>query len=580
MSQPFSRWYPALATGVVRKGYDPGEVHLEDRRGRYLAMVSENEIPLLDLLDGKHSVASLLGAFHQATGRLSPPELLALLNRLAKAGALAEAPPMPAGVGTAQRPISGQRVANLFDLQWMIRLHGAGRQRRSLPGWIAVVALLLACAPAVALGLCGWSMPPATPAALLLSLAAAAGALSWRGLCRWATATYLGGRPVSGIGLRLRFGIPFFDVHAATPAKLNSREQTTLSLVGVASLGAAALGAGLVAPESLFWGAFAALMLDLCPFARSDGALLVEHTFGIRWTRGRAASYLASTLLSRLGSAQRPGGEEGRLLATLVVWSGYVCIAAPFVIAPAAVWLLDAMVVSVFGTGGLAAAVPAVWVLFWATVAMLVGLGRYVAVLLGLAAQLTARFFESELLEQRSPDTGWLLQLEQALCTTDLELPEEPGKLLTAGQLVHVAPGQQYPEPDHDLPSFAIVLQGAAQLVRREVSGMTHVSGTANIGFIIGRGENPPRRWRFRAQAVEPCVIWELGDAHRAAPQVAALLARAGQVDSLENDPASWALGPDGVRQLAALARDQDAQGTLTEQQLERLCPNSWRDTP
>lgn len=583
--QPFTRWPPRLVEGIRRRTLDSGETVLEGEDGRYLASVPAHLAPLLDLLDGRHTVADLLGALARSSGRLSPPELLSFLSSLKGAGALVSAAQFPVGADQARGLVVSRLGARLSDLQWMFPLRsragawprgrGLLMGRQSLGFGLAAGALVALLA---SLALAGLPKLVVDSDSFVLMFTGMSLALSFRGCVRFLTATLLG-RPPRSAGIRMRFGVPFIDVNAATPAGLAPRGQTLFALMGLGGLALFAGIAGLVAHPSLFWGGLAAFLLDACPFARSDGALLLERMLGIRWTRGRAAAYLASSLLHKLGTAQRPEGEESRLLLTLAIWSAYVCVLTPLVIVPGTAAMMESMVLALVAAGLTPLWLLNAWGALWLgglAVAAVVHAGFLLA---GLLRQLTARFFESQLLEQRSPDESWAIPLRDALTASAVDPPEELGTLLGAGHLVHMSAGQLYPETDRFLPAYALVIQGSALVTRTEVSGMTHISGRAEPGWIMGRGQNPRHGWRFRLKAEEPVVIWELEEPDDLGSAASRLLAMAQQVDNLEHNPAVWSLGPAGVRLLAALPGSPEPTA-LSREQLEAVCPPTWRDLP
>ncbi|MBM4372365.1 MAG: hypothetical protein FJ098_11970, partial [Deltaproteobacteria bacterium] len=339
-------------------------------------------------------------------------------------------------------------------------------------------------------------------------------------------------------------------VDPRSAAGLSRLRQVLLAALGLLALGAASLPYLLAQEGSLTrvagMAALFSLVLNLCPFARSDGSLLLEALLGVPWLRGRTLRYLRQGLASQLRTWRTPSREERRLLGVLVLWAAWCALALPLLVFPAVIAALDAT------SGLLSMAVSADDALL-SMAGLLLGLGLAAVFCLTsvfsvfLAASVTLRTLRTFL----PPGTGRpaaadLPALEVALASAGLPRDSAPA-LAASGRWVSLGPEDEYPgrRGNGSMP-LALLVRGKARVRRTEVSGMEHDVAEAAAGWIVPGGA--AWRWSLRGTAETLLLVVD-----EVPPSSEVLAGRARLISSLEACSALWALGPDALRILAAL---------------------------
>ncbi|MFH1529128.1 MAG: hypothetical protein ABIK09_00160 [Pseudomonadota bacterium] len=552
---PFHAWKPTLRADVHLRDDRSGDLILLGPRGGFLAALPARWRPLLGRMDGRLDVGALLVEDARLSGRFDPRSLVGLLERLASLDAFTERPPriptaeatptvldrLLAGLGRClDINLTGPSPAPWDPGRWTIPVFGL------LVLVVHVMILFLFLDGVITSGEAG------LPRALSQAGAAFGGlalSMTLRGLVRWYV-LFIGRRPARRVGLRVRLGLPFLDVDPRAAGALSRTRQIALALSGIGAL-AVASGAMLFLPGGgplaavAGRAALAALIFDLCPFARSDGSLLLESILGISWLRGRTLRYLRQGLAARFLRGRASETEEWRLLLVLGLWAVWAGLALPLVAFPALRSALDI-------TGALLADAVATEDALSSVLGLVIGL--YLALLFCvvsvfgvlLAASFILRSLQA-LMPIRAgatvgPEPG---ALPEALGALGLD-EGLAGPLAAAGRWFRLGAGDVFPVPGAPFEGVALLVAGRAAVQRREVSGLVHDVAEAGPGWVIqGQPGVPGWRWSLYTRGVALVLVLD-------PPVEDALGALAGRIRGYEDCPALWGLGPDGVRWAAS----------------------------
>lgn len=547
----FHDWRPALRGDIHLREDVTGEVILLGPRGGFLAALPARWRPLLARMDGGMDVATLLTEDAGHTGRYDPRGLTGLLRRLCGLGAFADPiPPIPSAEAT---PTVLDRLLEALGRGLDLNLTGPAPAPWDPGRWtIPVFGLLVLAAHVLILFLFLDGLISSGEAGLARPLAYAGAAIggfslsmTLRGLVRWYV-LFVGRRPARRVGLRVRLGLPFLDVDPRAASALTRRQQTAVAGAGLLALAVAA-GAMLFLPGGGPLAAIAgraaliALVFDLCPFARSDGSLLLESLLGIHWLRGRTLRYLRQGLVARILRRRAAAAEEWRLLLVLASWALWAGLALPFLAFPALTSALDttgALLTSALATDDAGASV----------LGLVIGL--YLALLFCVVSVFTVLLVASFILRSLAAlaplRLGVPVQPEEkalpaAVAAAGLPVEAAPG-LAASGRWVQLGAGDVFPHPDAPFSGLALLVAGRADVERSEVSGLVHPVANAEVGWLIeGSGDVPGWRWTLRPRGLAILLVAE-------APPDGAPADLAHRIRRYEDSPALWGLGPDGVR--------------------------------
>jgi hypothetical protein len=561
----FQEWKPTLRGDIHLREDATGEVILLGPRGDFLAALPPRWRQLLGRMDGRADVATLLTEDARHTGRYDPRGLTTLLLRLRGLGAFSG--PVPAIPTPEATPTVLDRLLATLGRGLDLNLTGSapapwdpGRWTIPVFGFLVLAAhvliLFLFLDGLIASGEAGLARPLAYAGAAIGGLSLS---MTLRGLVRWYV-LFIARRPARRVGLRVRFGLPFLDVDPRAASALSSRQQVLVAGAGVLALAVAAaamlfLPAGGPLARVAGRAALLALAFDLCPFARSDGSLLLESLLGIRWLRGRTLRYLRQGLVAQVRRRRAGAGEEWRLLLVLGAWALWAGLALPFLAFPALTAALDI-------TGALLTAALATD----DAVASVLGLaiGLYLALLFCVVSVFTVLLVASFVLRSLAAlaplrlgvdATPEVKALPEALAAAGL--PGEAADGAAEGRWLRLRAGDVFPRPDAPFAGVALLVAGRAGVERSEVSGMVHPVANADIGWLVeGNGETPGWRWTLRPRGLALLLLFD-------GPVEGPLGRRAHRIRRYEDCPALWGLGPDGVR-WAASFDVEERRGDLT----------------
>ena len=546
----FHDWRPALRPDIHLRDDPDGDVILVGPRGSFLGALDQRWRPILAAMDGRRTVGELLTEDAGIFGRFDPRGLTGLLLRLAGLGAFSEARPrIP--VAEARSTVMDRLMrglGHLLDIDVMgpsPAPWNPGRLAAPIFGalvlTVIIAALFLFLDGMIRTADAGLSGALAATGAALGGLAIS---MTLRGMVRWYV-LFISGRPARRAGLRFRLGLPFLDVSPRSAADLDPGRQVILSLAGLGALGAA--GALLLLPAGGPLAAIAgraalvALVIDLCPFARSDASLLIESAVGIRWLRGRTLHYLRHGLVARLIHSRASSGEEWRLLLVLVIWSVWTAVALPHALLPALEAILD--VTGALLSGAMATDDAVLSVLGLA-------LGLYMAAIFcvtSVFAVLLAASFLLSFLQvlvpsgDGTPTDPQPAALPKALAALGLS-PDEGEANTEETQWLRLGPGDCYPALEQPLSAPALLVSGGACVVRTEISGISYEVADAGPGWLIpGAAPGLVWRWNLRTRSIALLLIFKKDPGR-------ALSDRSRRIAEYEACPALWGLGPDGVR--------------------------------
>ena len=352
MERTLDTWVPRLRDGVRVQTLTDGSALA--RRGTRIIRVVRGLVPLLARLDGRSSLAELVKVRYQSAGRLDFVGPITLIQTMHSAGMLADVPDWVwqglFSQGTRRRR---SWLARMQELDLMLPLRGDASGPRAGPSRafsvtlvLASLALLIVSVFVVRPSLLSQGVHPLSAGkrydlGAIQFVLAVIGTLSFRGALR-AVYFYVAGLPPVAFGLRLRFGVPFLDVPRRM-GQILSRELTSgLAFTG---LGAIALASGVLFLLSGGEGgepwrdagftALLLLLLDACPFALTDLAVLFESKLKIARLRRRTYRFLTYRLLRNITRRERESAVEMRYLLVATGWilyaTGVLVLLVPFI---------------------------------------------------------------------------------------------------------------------------------------------------------------------------------------------------------------------------------------------------------
>lgn len=406
---------PRIADGVVWRTAEDGREMLVGRAAWGYMDVRPGERPLVDRLDGLHTLDEITAEALTLPRPLRPLDVVGFLDRLHRAGLLE-------GLDEAAPALFGR--PGLRRRAWFARLL---RVRLPIPGTGALFAPFKGVAPGVfgALHVTAFAalfggcllageealvtsllrpvLPPriAGPvelqfARLMLALSAI---VSFRALLRGAHLTAVGLR-VAGVGLQFVAGMPALEVDDRDYRAGSRRQRFHVAVAGLAGFAAptaAALWLWITrgddwAREAAFVGLML-LLLDTAPYLTGDARRLVGVWTRVPGARARAVAFLVRRVGKNLAGAAGPMSEvERRYLTIGVLWIAHALLAVSVVagyLLPGTVNLLIA--VASAGIDSAAALVIGALLL-----SVIVGVSvAFAAALAGLAVLMAARWLEA-----------------------------------------------------------------------------------------------------------------------------------------------------------------------------------------
>lgn len=305
------RFYPGT-TLVVR---DDGSAVVVGRRGEVAVEVAQDQSALLQLFDGKRSVAQIAHEHFAVHGFVPFQALLDLLSKLRSEDALTN----------TEAELDG-RVPKLKVSFW--RRVGAFRVGRiALPWPRTVGAVVLTLLSLASLSAATWALFHGAlerwnaaseyvqePWRALVDVALGiSGALFLRSIFRGAVSAWAGAVPET-IELRVHLGVatlafdPFCALRTSRTARLAAHGVALLAgpVVAAAALGLLPVARG--QPWAL--GALLVALLDTCPFAPTSMGQGLAALAGRIDLRDHARSYLSRRFLSRIGKRTFFAGEH------------------------------------------------------------------------------------------------------------------------------------------------------------------------------------------------------------------------------------------------------------------------------
>jgi len=358
-----------LAPGLEVRDVGLGEIGVAGAGFRDVVTLPAAGADVLPLLDGSRTLGDVTAELCRSLSHARHRIVLETVGRLSAAGMVTGLP--AAGTAALTLAAASARPSRLvrsmtaaLHVRLFVPFAGPSRSRaacatplvRAVPCVLLLVALAALIACHVASGAYSFAGLLARGGALiplmLLLGSALAGSTRSLGL---ALALRASGRSLSGAGLALAAGIPHLGVDLRQQAMLNRAERVSLALAGLA---ATALPATVLTPwwlagggkqvGALALGSLLALLVDLSPVGRSDGAVVVQEATGTRRHRSRSAAYLFRKLWRDVvarGSLDRE--DRGMLVAaTCLLLYLFLVLAALAALAPA---MLDAMTAAVLG---------------------------------------------------------------------------------------------------------------------------------------------------------------------------------------------------------------------------------------
>jgi putative peptide zinc metalloprotease protein len=306
---PASGGYPRARSGYALKRLEASEGPRRWVLGesdRFLRM-SDEDAALFQLLDGKHSLAELVGEASQRFGSTGPPRLARLLSELAERGLLSGvdgAEPDQVRTGVVQRLAAPREIAWPGAGAFFERLYRRGGWLLLARPALAVIAVLilagLAAFPYLVVGRYGTPFVVAHKVGIggLVFLVGRFGAVAVHEAAHGVTlASY--GRRVRKAGLKLVMIFPYAYVDTSEAWFEPRRRRIAISAAGPVSdlsLGALFAIACLASPAGvvrdilfqLAFGAYLGAFFNLNPFVDRDGYQILVDLLGEPGLRRRA----------------------------------------------------------------------------------------------------------------------------------------------------------------------------------------------------------------------------------------------------------------------------------------------------
>ena len=350
---------PSLVEGWEARPTGAGELTVRLRsRGRY-AVLSAAAQPLLELLDGTHTLNEVATRLAETSGTVRHQTILDSVARLHRNRLLEPLDEEVARFLDSQFKRNKARaflrlLSYLAAFRLFIPLRFGGRGAGTPPGAMTPYAGLAGFILLFLFWLRQSSGGPqsvhghgsffgADPVVSILHLVVgAAAALSILELCRGALLLFAG-RTIQGVGLRVTVGIPHLGVDARDEVMLTRDERKAYrSLMLALSWGVPAFFMGTARAFGLGGlyvagvGASLSLLVMWSPLWPSDLSSCVEEVAGSRSLRRRSGLYLFKRLWRNLLRGGAPGKEEAALLvhATLSIFYLFVLVAVLAALAP------------------------------------------------------------------------------------------------------------------------------------------------------------------------------------------------------------------------------------------------------
>lgn len=324
---------PKLLPGWDARETGGGELTVRHRdKGRYAVLMAE-AAPVLEFLDGGHTLNEVASAVMEKAGSVRHQVILDSVAHLHEAGLLE---PMDSQVddflADQTRKRGGGKFFRFlrsvagFRLLLPIRFGGGEPLGESVQNWtviylgVAAITFLIGLTRLVA-GPAAIHGQPSTfgqfpVASVLLILGGVMLSLSVRGIAR-AVLLPLFRRRAYGAGFRFSVLIPHFDIDNRDEAMMNRFERMgyRFALLGTSFLPAAALAIlAFSAKNATFYflslGAHLALLATMSPLWTSDVSVLLEEGTGTRLLRRKSARFLLMKLWRNVVKKGSPGRDE------------------------------------------------------------------------------------------------------------------------------------------------------------------------------------------------------------------------------------------------------------------------------
>ena len=348
---------PGLLPGWDARETGGGELTVRLRsRGRFAVLMAQ-AAPVLEFLDGEHTLNEVASAVLEKAGSVRHQVILDSVARLHEAGLLE---PMSGEVdGFLQEQLrlrAGSKVFGFlraiagFRLFAPVRYGGGSSPGESVQNWtmvflgISLVGFVIGLTRMLA-GPGSLHGQPSTfgqepVTSLLLVLAGVVAALSARGVAR-AILLPMFGRTVYGVGIRFSVFIPHLDADGRDEVMMNRHERMgyRFALVGTALLPAAACAilSGVFKSAPLYFvglGAHLALLAHLSPLWTSDLSVLLEEITGTRLLRRKSARFLLMKLWRNVVKKGSPGRDE-----VVMIVSASLAMLHLFILVAVLAWL-------------------------------------------------------------------------------------------------------------------------------------------------------------------------------------------------------------------------------------------------
>ena len=305
--------FPRLRTGIEQRRNADGQLVLADPKANAYMGLRSSEEAILTLMGAERSLDDVVREGLAQTPPMRPMALLGVLRRLYREGMLE-------GLDNTGSRLFGQSnptppLARLLRRITDLRINIPGAQLLALPGlaipsmtwkplfWLGVCLTIGALAWGafqgrlqLALGLFPRSAPALTLVTYLYVITATV--LSFRGLLRgWAMRS--NGIAVYAAGIRVLWGMVHFDVDDRERRAAHRDGRFAVALAGLtplllsAGIGAIiAVTTGNIASRLISAVSIAALIINLAPYARTDGREIAGILSLMPHLRRRAWSYL------------------------------------------------------------------------------------------------------------------------------------------------------------------------------------------------------------------------------------------------------------------------------------------------
>jgi putative peptide zinc metalloprotease protein len=338
---PASGGYPRVRSGYALKRLEESEgprrwVLRELESNRFLRM-SDADAALLQLLDGEHSLAELVGEARQRLGPTGPPRLARLLSELAERGLLSGvdgAEPAQGRTGVVQRLAAPREIAWTGAGEFFERLYRRAGWLLTRPALVVIALLVVAglvAFPYLVVGRYGTPFVVAHKIGIggLVFLVGRFGVVAVHEAAHGITLSSYG-RRVRKAGLKLVMIFPYAYVDTSEAWFEPRRRRIAISAAGPVSdlsLGALFALCCLASPPGvvrdilfqLAFGAYLGAFFNLNPFVDRDGYQILVDLLGEPGLRRRAREQLLERRRGLRNAFDSPA--LARYAAFAVVWS-------------------------------------------------------------------------------------------------------------------------------------------------------------------------------------------------------------------------------------------------------------------